>query len=230
MILQRVIKLTHAMVDVISTNGHLNAALLAMELSQMAVQAMWPQQSPLLQLPGFDTELVEKCKQARVEDISDFMNMEDDARTALLQVPAEQMERLANVCNRCPVVELSYETDKADARSGDRIGVYEPDETVNLTVTVTRDEEEGDQEALEVFAQPVFAQYFPEKKSEEWWVVVGHSKSGKLLDIKKITSFKATRSVQANLSFQLEGGDIVRDGVAELKIYLMCDSYIGCDL
>jgi len=61
-------------------------------------------------------------------------------------------------------------------------------------------------------------------------VVVGHSKSGKLLGYTKITSFKATRSVQANLSFQLEGDDVVRDGHAELKIYLMCDSYIGCDL
>ena len=160
------------------------------------------------------------------------MNMEDDVRNELIQVSEEQMERLANVCNRCPVVELSYETDKADERSGDRIGIYEPDETINLTVTVTRDEEEDDEEALELFNQPVFAQYFPEKKSEEWWVVIGHSKSGKLLDIKKITSFKATRSVQTNLSFQLEGGDLVRDdkSYAELKIYLMCDSYIGCDL
>ena len=116
---------------------------------------MWPQQSPLLQLPGFDAELAEKCKQARVEDISDFMNMEDDDREALIQVSPEQMERLANVCNRCPVVELSYETDKADAHSEDRVGAYEVGETVNLTVTVTRDEEEGDVEALQVFNQPV---------------------------------------------------------------------------
>lgn len=110
----------------------------------MAVQAMWPQQSPLLQLPGFDEELVEKCKQARVEDISDFMNMEDEDRDALIQVSPEQMERLANVCNRCPVVELSYETDKADKDSGDLVGSYDVNETVNLTVTMTRDEEEGD--------------------------------------------------------------------------------------
>lgn len=51
------VKLVHAMIDVISTYGNLNATLLAMELSQMVIQAMWPQQSPLLQLPGFDTEL-----------------------------------------------------------------------------------------------------------------------------------------------------------------------------
>ena len=108
MILQKVIKLIHAMVLVISTNGHLNAALIAMELSQMAVQAMWPLQSPLLQLPGFDNELVEKCKKVNVEDISDFMNMEDEVRDRLLQVSTQEMERLANVCNRYPGVSLSY--------------------------------------------------------------------------------------------------------------------------
>lgn len=47
-ILEQSVKLVHAMVDVISTNGQLNATLLAMELSQMIVQAMWPKQSPLL--------------------------------------------------------------------------------------------------------------------------------------------------------------------------------------
>ena len=52
--LQKSVKIVHAMIDVISTYGNLNATLLAMELSQMVIQAMWPQQSPLLQLPGFD--------------------------------------------------------------------------------------------------------------------------------------------------------------------------------
>jgi pre-mRNA-splicing helicase BRR2 len=69
------------MVDVISTNGHLNATLLAMELSQMVVQAMWPKQSPLLQLPGFNSDLVETLKEkAEVREIPDFMNMDDDLR------------------------------------------------------------------------------------------------------------------------------------------------------
>jgi len=47
-LLQKSVKLVHAMIDVVSTYGNLNTTLLAMELSQMLVQAMWPQQSPLL--------------------------------------------------------------------------------------------------------------------------------------------------------------------------------------
>jgi hypothetical protein len=42
------------MVDVISSHGYLKPALLAMELSQMIVQAMWVTKSPLLQLPFID--------------------------------------------------------------------------------------------------------------------------------------------------------------------------------
>ena len=68
------------MVDVISSYGYLKPCLLSMELSQMTVQAMWVTQSPLLQLPGFDSETVEALKKVKVEDIVDFMNMDDDLR------------------------------------------------------------------------------------------------------------------------------------------------------
>lgn len=65
------------MVDVISTNGFLNATLNCMELSQMIVQAMWSNKSPLLQLPGFDRDLIQRLKEYQVEEIADFMNMDD---------------------------------------------------------------------------------------------------------------------------------------------------------
>ena len=48
---------------------------------------MWPKQSPLLQLPGFTSELVEILKaKAKVEEIPDFMNMDDDLRENLVPV------------------------------------------------------------------------------------------------------------------------------------------------
>jgi pre-mRNA-splicing helicase BRR2 len=87
LILEKTIRLVHAMVDVISTNGFLQATLLAMELSQMVVQAMWPKQSALLQLPGFDRERVDKLKTEGVEEIADFVNMEDDVRAKVLPIP-----------------------------------------------------------------------------------------------------------------------------------------------
>ena len=92
-----------------------------MELSQMVIQAMWPSQSPLLQLPNFSQDLAETLKQkAGVEEISDFMNMEDEVREKLVKVSEKEMEELANVCNRYPMVELRYEADKMP--DGDKKG------------------------------------------------------------------------------------------------------------
>ena len=62
LLLKSSVKLIHAMVDVISSHGYLRPAIYCMELAQMCVQAMWVKQSPLLQLPGFDSDLIDKLK------------------------------------------------------------------------------------------------------------------------------------------------------------------------
>ena len=50
-------RLLQAMVDVISSNGWLNLALAAMELTQMVTQGLWEHDSVLLHLPHFTKEL-----------------------------------------------------------------------------------------------------------------------------------------------------------------------------
>ena len=43
---------------------------------------MWVNQSPLLQLPYFDEDIIDELKKkAQVEDIVDFLNMDEDLRT-----------------------------------------------------------------------------------------------------------------------------------------------------
>ena len=56
-ILTKVLSLLSACVDVLSSEGHLNA-MSAMEMSQMVVQAMWDRDSPLKQIPHFSPEVV----------------------------------------------------------------------------------------------------------------------------------------------------------------------------
>src|SRR6202012_316975 len=56
-ILRKILNLLSACVDVLSSEGHLNA-MTAMEMSQMAVQAMWDRDSPLMQIPHFDENAV----------------------------------------------------------------------------------------------------------------------------------------------------------------------------
>ena len=56
LILEKVLNLLSACVDVMSSNGWLNA-LGAMDLSQMCVQAMWETDSPLKQIPHFEADV-----------------------------------------------------------------------------------------------------------------------------------------------------------------------------
>lgn len=133
-----------------------------------------------------------------------------------------EMGRLATVCNRYPVVELSYELAKQS---------FSKDEPIVVDVTLTRADD--DEESLLAFEQPAFAQYYPMKKYEEWWIVIGHVKSGSLLSIKKITNFRSQQLVKQQLKFTLNNGvDFLKNDVvvAELRLYAICDSYVGADL
>lgn len=50
-----------------------------------------------------------------VESIFDIMEMEDEDRSALLQLSDVQMADVARFCNRYPNIELSYEVADKDA-------------------------------------------------------------------------------------------------------------------
>lgn len=49
-----------------------------------------------------------------MESIFDIMEMEDEDRTALLQLSDTQMADVARFCNRYPNIELSYEVAEKD--------------------------------------------------------------------------------------------------------------------
>jgi pre-mRNA-splicing helicase BRR2 len=107
LVLEKVLNLLSACVDVMSSNAWLNA-LGAMDLSQMCVQAMWETDSPLKQIPHFEpevclstlfiavadqisTQVIKRCKDAGIESVYDLMEMEDERRNELLQMDGRQM-------------------------------------------------------------------------------------------------------------------------------------------
>ena len=54
-------KLLQALVDVISSNGWLKPALVAMEVSQMIIQGLWDKDHPLMQIPHFSKAILGRC-------------------------------------------------------------------------------------------------------------------------------------------------------------------------
>ncbi|KAK9842537.1 hypothetical protein WJX81_005041 [Elliptochloris bilobata] len=199
-------RLLQATVDVISSSGWLNPALTAMEMSQMAAQAMWDRDSHLLQLPHVSKDLAAKAAAAGVETMFDLQEMEDDARRELLQLTEGQLAEVARAANRYPDIQLSYEPSGRLAAA--------PGETVMLAVALER-ELSGD-------LAPVYAPRYPGRKEENWWLVVGEPEANALLAIKRVA---LQRRQRAKLDFAAPAAP----GLHRLTLYFMCDSYLGCD-
>ena len=148
------------MVDIISSSCWLKPAYLAMQLSQMIVQAVNPNESSLLQLPHFNNQLVEVFKKNNVEDIGDFMNMDDNHRKSLLKISNEKIAEMAEFCNHYPTVNLEFKVkQKNEIHEG---------ENIRIEVEITR---EGDQ-----FSEFVFAPYFPKVNINKYFFLFNNLK------------------------------------------------------
>ncbi|CAM8919119.1 unnamed protein product [Rhodiola kirilowii] len=204
-------RLLQAMVDVISSNGWLSLALLAMELSQMVVQGIWERDSSLLQLPHFTKELAKKCQEhpnKSIETVFDLAEMEDDERRDLLQMSDSQLLDIVRFCNRFPNIDVTYEVLNAgNVRAG---------EDITLQVNLERDME-GRTEI-----GPVDAPRYPKPKEEGWWLVLGDAETNQLLAIKKVP-LQSKSKVKLHFTASKEPGNKF------YTLYFMCDSYLGCD-
>ncbi|KAH7882250.1 putative RNA helicase [Phlebopus sp. FC_14] len=205
LVLEKVLNLLSACVDVMSSNAWLNA-LGAMDLSQMCVQAMWETDSPLKQIPHFEPEVIKRCKEAGVESVYDVMEMEDDKRNELLQMDVRQMRDVATFVNSYPTLDVSFELAK---------GEYTAGAPILMQVALSRDADEEDPDD-----QTVVAPFYPSKKMANWWLVVGEPSTRQLHVIKRVT---VAKSLAVKLEFTLP------KGTHALKLYVICDSYVGAD-
>ncbi|CAD6222868.1 unnamed protein product [Miscanthus lutarioriparius] len=205
-------RLLQAMVDVISSNGWLSLALSAMELSQMVTQGMWDRDSVLLQVPHFTKDLARRCQENEgkpIESIFDLAEMGVDEMRDLLQLSNSQLQDIIEFFKRFPNVDMTYEV-----REGDDITAGD-----NVTVQVTL---ERDMTNVSSEVGPVHAPRFPKPKEEGWWLVIGDSSTNQLLAIKRVALQKRAR-------VKLEFSAPAETGRKDYMIYLMSDSYLGCD-
>jgi pre-mRNA-splicing helicase BRR2 len=206
-ILNKAIRLIQACVDVLSSNGWLSPALTAMELAQMVTQAMWSKDSYLKQLPHFTGDIIKKCTEANVESVFDVMDMEDDHRNNLLNFTGSQMADVARFCNRYPNIELTYSIANEDSISCGQ--------SVLIEVKLERE----DEDEVSPF---VIAPFFPQRREEGWWLVIGDPKSNNLISIKRLTLL-----TKSNVKLEFTAPSI--PGSYAYTLYYMCDAYMGCD-
>ncbi|KAG2812635.1 putative U5 small nuclear ribonucleoprotein helicase [Phytophthora cactorum] len=227
-ILRHAVRLLHAMVDVISSNGWLKPALAAMDLAQMVVQAQWSSESPLLQIPFFTKDMLKKLGEMdleeEVETPVDILSMEDDARSTLLPLDTQKMSAVAKFCNAFPdvTVQTKVQQDGKNLPQGSAVSVKVQLEREGADEEDEEDEEEEQDEDKELGL--VNACHYPVKKAENWWVVLGDAKKNTLLSIKRVPF----ASARANVTLQFAAPDEL--GAHTFQLYVICDGYAGCDL
>ena len=118
-VLKDSLKLLQALVDVISSHGWLKPALACMELSQMVVQGMWDRDPPMLQIPHFTPETVQRLSALKepVTSVYGVLEMDDEDREQALQLSERQMSDVATFCNAYPNIDLSFQTRPVAAKS-----------------------------------------------------------------------------------------------------------------
>ncbi|KAL8813589.1 MAG: hypothetical protein Q9200_000131 [Gallowayella weberi] len=215
-IVSKVLNLLSGCVDVLSSEGHLNG-MSAMEMSQMVVQAMWDRDSPLKQIPHFSDEVISVAIKAGVSDIMEFMDAMDpekpESKTLAkrLGLDHQQLKQVAAFTNdKYPDIELDF-----DVLDKDAITAGAP---AYLQVTITRNVDDDDVQEPDT---TVHAPFYPQRKTENWWLVVGEERTKNLCGIKRVT---IGRRLEMKLEFTVPSA-----GTHELRLYLMSDCYVGVD-
>ncbi|CAD6986436.1 unnamed protein product [Tilletia controversa] len=207
--LRKVLNLLSACVDVMSSNAFLNA-IVAMELSQMCVQAVWDRDSPLRQVPHFNSAVIERCKARGIEDVfalgDTLPDLSEQERNDLLKMDKRQLADVARFTNAFPYIEVQFEIAEQESLVSGA--------PVTMRVTLEKDDEEAS-DAVAV------APFYPTQKLTNWWLLVGDPGTRSLHGIKKVT---ITKTLTVKLEFTLPKGTHER-----LRLYLLCDSYQGAD-
>jgi pre-mRNA-splicing helicase BRR2 len=174
----------------------------------MLIQAMFINQNSLMQLPYFNNDLIKKCVENKINDINDLINMNDNEINELLNnFNEEMMNEIAEICNRIPNIEMKIKLNKK---------TFKINEIASVEINLIRDVDDD----VNVLSN-VHSNFFPGVKEENWWIVV--CLMNKIVVIKRINFCK---KINLNVEFKIEN----EIGIFLYKIYLICDSWIGCDL
>jgi len=246
-IVEKSLHLVNGMLQITFSQGWLSLSMTIMHLSQMLVQAVFYQQSGLLQLPYIDQSTAEKfsLKPFNVRSIRQFLKMDESQRNDLASSlsPHELNQAIATAKNN-PRVQIK----KAHLRViGDEHitpssiisfivtlkkvteAEFDPDSKPEASEDVEIDEQTGDvtpkkKRKSEERPAPITAPYCPIDKRPYFWVILGESKSNRfMLPPIKVADLIDERTL--TIQFQAPPNP----GTYSFSMWVVSDSIIGID-
>ncbi|KAG9508941.1 small nuclear ribonucleoprotein helicase, partial [Fragariocoptes setiger] len=226
-VVERALRLVLACVDVLSVKALLRPSLLAMEFAQMLVQAVWSTQTGavLRQVPHFDDAMLRAClahTPRPVECVYDLLDLDDAERDKLLAsggiTHRSQLTDVSRYCNRYPYLRIETSILGATtSSSSNKECCVAPDAPFTVLVTLERDADTDTK---------VIAPLFGRSLDEGWWLVVGDERDNKLVSIKRVLMTAGSSNERRE---KIEVSAPQETGAYQYKLYVMCDSYLGCD-
>ena len=237
-VLDNCIRILLFMADIAKEKNILDTLLNILNFIQMIMQGLWMDDCSLMCLPGIT---LKECKKiieyGKIEHLCEFCeyikklsqnkNSNDKVLSDKIKefitkkckidsLDKEELEKLADVAMRLPILDVSYRLYALDQNTLERI--YDrpiiENSDVQLSITLTKYNDTNNN--LVVYSR------YPKIKNCRWFVIIGNIKTNEVLAFEKI-AFKEKRNRKINFTAPK---DIDEDSI---KLYIMSDSYFGLD-
>ncbi|KAJ8655692.1 hypothetical protein O0I10_008577 [Lichtheimia ornata] len=249
-IVERSIHLLQGLLQIAIVKQWLSVTSCIMEMQQELLQAIYPGESSVKQLPHVTTSLLRRyyrSKKKHIHSAKQVLSLSESERKNFLEgLSNEQSLDVVEVANRIPQLTVSKAVLKV---VGDKI--VTPGAIVTLVLklrngnaTIKENEDEADDEDENDDQEELLdeggkaksndkngtlpfahAPYYPGEKKPYWWIFLGDPKVNRILYApKKVTDVTEEQTVQ--ISFP----GPPKPGTYTFSIYVKSDTYVGTDI
>ncbi|KAI8361337.1 Sec63 Brl domain-containing protein [Mortierella sp. GBAus27b] len=237
------LRLINGMTLISTARQWLSVSLALMDMSQILVQGLYFNDSPLQQLPFVNVNAVKALKgKEQIKSISQFFDMDREDRVALLNSNAtsNEIDQVAVVAKQYPELKVIKAFFKV---AGDNIITPGSLCTFILKVRASAkdsaddlfegevdsdEDEDGNLKTKKeptVVVPPVHAPYFPGDKKPFWWIVLGDRKNNRIV----VSPTKVTDIGPTPKTIRIQFQSPPRPGEYSFYLFIKSDSILGSD-
>mmetsp|Transcript_24128 Transcript_24128/g.33831 ORF Transcript_24128/g.33831 Transcript_24128/m.33831 type:complete len:637 (+) Transcript_24128:93-2003(+) len=229
-ILGQVHQLLGGLVEIAISKRWLIPTIEAIQLGQMATQAVWGESARVgrntefLQFPHFTEDLAKKLAKKKITTVVQFVTLDSEKRRELLleeKFTDSQIQDVEYVVKQLPAdLEFTFKNtvDEDDEELGVTGGAI-----VTMKLELSRPSKPQSVNTKEQPPVEVHAPFLPIEKTELWWAIIGDDRTQRIMGLKKILSLRDGMTVDVPFLAPPKAGDYT------FTLYILSDSYSGFD-